>query len=44
LVSDIEGETKTGCARRIFGARRYKITGGRRKLNNEELHNLALLA
>jgi hypothetical protein len=26
--------------RRIFGSRRDEVTGGRRKLHNEELHNL----
>jgi hypothetical protein len=26
--------------RRIFGAKRDGVTGGRRKLHNEELHNL----
>jgi hypothetical protein len=26
--------------RRIFGAKRNGVTGGRRKLHNEELHNL----
>jgi hypothetical protein len=26
--------------RRIFGPKRDKVTGGRRKLHNEELHNL----
>jgi hypothetical protein len=27
-------------ALRIFGSRRYEVTGGWRKLHNEELHNL----
>jgi hypothetical protein len=26
--------------RRIFGPKRYEVTGGWRKLQNEELHNL----
>jgi hypothetical protein len=26
--------------RRMFGLRRYEVTGGWRKLHNEELHNL----
>jgi hypothetical protein len=26
--------------RRIFGPKRDEVTGGRRKLHNEELHNL----
>jgi hypothetical protein len=26
--------------RRIFGPKRHKVTGGWRKLHNEELHNL----
>jgi hypothetical protein len=26
--------------RRMFGPRRYKVTGGWRKLHNEDLHNL----
>jgi hypothetical protein len=26
--------------RRIFGPKRDRVTGGRRKLHNEELHNL----
>jgi hypothetical protein len=26
--------------RRIFGPKRYEVTGGWRKLHNEELHNL----
>jgi hypothetical protein len=26
--------------RRIFGTKRYEVTGGWRKLHNEELHNL----
>jgi hypothetical protein len=26
--------------RRIFGQKRYEVTGGWRKLHNEELHNL----
>jgi hypothetical protein len=26
--------------RRIFGPKRVEVTGGRRKLHNEELHNL----
>jgi hypothetical protein len=26
--------------RRIFGPKRHDVTGGRRKLHNEELHNL----
>jgi hypothetical protein len=26
--------------RRIFGSKRNKVTGGWRKLHNEELHNL----
>jgi hypothetical protein len=26
--------------RRIFGPKRYEVTGGGRKLHNEELHNL----
>jgi hypothetical protein len=27
-------------AERIFGPKRDEVTGGRRKLHNEELHNL----
>jgi hypothetical protein len=26
--------------RRMFGSKRYEVTGGWRKLHNEELHNL----
>jgi hypothetical protein len=29
--------------RRIFGPKRDEVTGGRRKLHNEELHNLCPL-
>jgi hypothetical protein len=29
--------------RRMFGPRRYEATGGSRRLNNEELHNLYFL-
>jgi hypothetical protein len=29
---------------RIFGPKRYEVTGGWRKLHNEELHNLYLLS
>jgi hypothetical protein len=44
-VSDIKGGTKTEvfenrALRRIFGSRRDKVTGGQRKLQNEELHNM----
>jgi hypothetical protein len=30
--------------RRIFGPKRYEVTGGWRKLHNEGLHNSVLLA
>jgi hypothetical protein len=30
----------TGVLRRIFGPKRDEVTGGWRKLHNEELHNL----
>jgi hypothetical protein len=45
LISDIKGGTQTGgfensMLRRIFGPKRDEVTGGWRKLNNEELHNL----
>jgi hypothetical protein len=41
LVSDIKGETETvGVLRRIFGPMRDEVTGGWRKLHNEELQNL----
>jgi hypothetical protein len=36
LVSGIKG----GVLRRIFGPKRDEVTGGWRKLHNEELHNL----
>jgi hypothetical protein len=39
LVSDIEGGTYTKGAERIFGSKRDELTGGWRKLYNEELHN-----
>jgi hypothetical protein len=40
-----KGETQTGVfenrvLRRIFGSKRDEVTGGWRKLHNEELHNL----
>jgi hypothetical protein len=38
LVSDIKGENRV--LRRIFGPKRDEVTGGWRKLHNEELHNL----
>jgi hypothetical protein len=31
---------RTGCLRRIFALKRDEVTGGWRKLHNEELHNL----
>jgi hypothetical protein len=31
---------ENGVLRRIFGSKRYEVTGGCRKLYNEELHNL----
>jgi hypothetical protein len=44
LVSDIKGRTKrvfeNRVFRRIFELKRNEIRGGRRKLHNEELHNL----
>jgi hypothetical protein len=45
LVSDIKGGTLTRLfenrlLRRIFGTKRDGVTGGWRKLHNEELHNL----
>jgi hypothetical protein len=39
LVCDIE-EHRLRALRRIFGPKREKVTGGCRKLHNEELHNL----
>jgi hypothetical protein len=39
LVSDIKGGTYK-VLRRIFGPTRDEVTGGWRKLHNEELHNL----
>jgi hypothetical protein len=45
LVPDIKGGTQTEVfenrvLRRIFGPKRHKVTGGWRKLHNEELHSL----
>jgi len=45
LVSHYEGRTQTGCLRtwckgKYLDLRRNKITGGWRKVHNEELHNL----
>jgi hypothetical protein len=44
LVSDIKGGTEIvfeiKVLRRIFGPKRYEVTGGWRKLHNEKLHNL----
>jgi hypothetical protein len=44
FVSDIKGGTQTGCLRtrglRIFGPKRDEVTGGWRKLHNEELRDL----
>jgi hypothetical protein len=45
LVSDALGGTYTSVClgtvlRRIFGPKRDEVTGGWRKLHNEELHNL----
>jgi hypothetical protein len=45
LVSDIKGEHRltvfeNRVLRRIFGPKRDEVTGGWRKLHNEELHNL----
>jgi hypothetical protein len=34
---------KNRVLKRIFGMKRDKVTGGRRKLHNEELHNLHFL-
>jgi hypothetical protein len=31
---------ENGVLRRIFGSKRYEVTGGWRKLHNAELHNL----
>jgi hypothetical protein len=31
---------ENGVVRRIFGVKRENVTGGRRKVHNEELHNL----
>jgi hypothetical protein len=31
---------KTGCLEEIFGPKRDEVTGGWRKLHNEELHGL----
>jgi hypothetical protein len=40
-VSDIKGGTQTqGVPRRLFGPKRDEVTGGWRKLHNEELHSL----
>jgi PAS domain-containing protein len=41
LVSNIKGrrEFENRALRRIFGTKRDELTGGLRKLNNEELHN-----
>jgi hypothetical protein len=44
-VSDMKGETHAGTVenrvlRRIFGPKRGEVTGGWRKLHNEELHRL----
>jgi hypothetical protein len=33
-------EHRRGCLRRIFGPKRDEVTGGWRKLHNEELHNV----
>jgi hypothetical protein len=47
LVSDIKGGThrlrvfENRVLRRIFGSKRDEVTGGWRKLHNEELHNFA---
>jgi hypothetical protein len=46
-VSDIKGEHRLGvfenrALRRIFGPKRDEVTGERRKLHNEELHDLYL--
>jgi hypothetical protein len=44
LVSVIKGRTQTGVfenrALRIFGLHKDEVTGGWRKLHNEELHNV----
>jgi hypothetical protein len=46
LVSDIKGRTQTEgvcenrVLRRIFGPKRDEVTGGWRKLHNEELRDL----
>jgi hypothetical protein len=44
LVSEIKGGTQTEFENmvlgRILGPKRDEVTGGRRKLHNEELHNL----
>jgi hypothetical protein len=45
LVSDIKGGTQTEVfenrmLRRILGPKRDEVTGGLRKLHNEELHSL----
>jgi hypothetical protein len=45
LVFDIEEENRqrlleNRVLRRMFGSKRDEVTGGWRKLHNEELHNL----
>jgi hypothetical protein len=45
LVSEVKGENRlrvfeNRVLRRIFGPMRDEVTGGWRKLHNEELHNL----
>jgi hypothetical protein len=40
LVSDIKGGPQNRMLIRIFGPKRDEVTGGWRKLHNEELHNL----
>jgi hypothetical protein len=40
LFSVLKLPTESLFLRRIFGPKRDEVTGGRRKLHNEELHNL----
>jgi hypothetical protein len=40
LASDILGVLENRVLRRMFGSKRAQVTGGWRKMHNEELHNL----
>jgi hypothetical protein len=40
LVSDSDFKFENRVLRKIFGPKRDEVTGGWRKLHNEELHNL----